>query len=84
MTSCSSANMSVNLPKPASSIAAAWTDVAEGMTNREIASRLQLSEHTIKNYLFRVFEKLGVSNRAELVSFALNHRPALQERSNGR
>src|SRR5215470_3515765 len=32
MTSCSSANMSVNLPKPASSIAAAWTDVVEGMT----------------------------------------------------
>ena len=54
--------------------------VAEGMTNREIASRLQLSEHTIKNYLFRVFEKLGVSNRAELVSFALNHRPHQQER----
>jgi two-component system, NarL family, nitrate/nitrite response regulator NarL len=55
--------------------------VAEGMTNREIAARLQLSEHTIKNYLFRVFDKLGVSNRAELVSFALNHRSHAPERA---
>jgi len=54
--------------------------VAEGLTNREIAARLQLSEHTIKNYLFRVFDKLGVSNRAELVSFALNHRTQPQEK----
>ena len=47
--------------------------VSEGMTNREIASRLKLSEHTVKNYLFRTFDKLGVSNRAELILYALNH-----------
>lgn len=41
--------------------------VAEGLTNREISRRLDLSEHTVKNYLFRVFEKLGVSSRAELI-----------------
>ena len=58
--------------------------VAEGLTNREIAARLQLSEHTIKNYLFRVFDKLGVSNRAELVSFALNHRPQTQDQNDGK
>jgi len=46
--------------------------VAKGLTNREIASRLHLSEHTVRNYLFRVFRKLGVSNRAELVSSALH------------
>jgi hypothetical protein len=28
---------------------------------------LGLTEHTVKNYLFRVFDKLGVSNRVELV-----------------
>ena len=47
--------------------------VAEGRTNREIATHLKLSEHTVKNYLFHVFEKLGVSNRTELLAFVLSH-----------
>ncbi len=46
--------------------------VAEGCSNREISRRLDLSEHTVKNYLFRVFEKLGVSTRVELAVYALN------------
>lgn len=45
--------------------------VAEGRTNREIGKHLGLTEHTIKNYLFRIFEKLGVSTRVELVVYAL-------------
>lgn len=44
----------------------------EGLSNREIARKLSLSEHTVKNYMFRVFEKLGVSNRVELVLSCLN------------
>jgi two-component system nitrate/nitrite response regulator NarL len=40
---------------------------AQGQSNRQIADQLGLSEHTIKNYLFRIFEKLGVSNRFELL-----------------
>ncbi len=47
--------------------------VAEGLGNREIAQRMQLSEHTVKNYLFRIFDKLGVSSRAELVLYASSH-----------
>ena len=47
--------------------------VAEGLSNRNIARELNLSEHTIKKYLFRIFDKLGVSTRVELVLYALNH-----------
>jgi DNA-binding NarL/FixJ family response regulator len=46
---------------------------AEGLANREIAQELRLSEHTVKKYLFRIFDKVGVSNRVELVLFAVNH-----------
>lgn len=45
--------------------------LAAGMSNREIAEALDLSPHTVKNYLFRIFDKLGVSNRMELLSMTL-------------
>src|SRR5207237_7032349 len=47
--------------------------VAEGLSNREIALRLSLREHTVKNYLFRIFDKLGVSSRVEVVLYALGN-----------
>lgn len=57
--------------------------VAEGMSNREIAQRLGLTEHTVKNYLFRIFDKLGVSKRVEVVLYAYNLGYDVVQRSPG-
>jgi len=46
--------------------------VAEGMTNRAISSELGLSEHTVRNYLLKAFDKLGVSTRVELVLYCFH------------
>ena len=48
--------------------------VAEGMTNRDISQELKLSEHTVRNYLFRIFNKVGTSNRLELALYAIDRR----------
>ncbi len=53
--------------------------VADGLTNRQVATELGLSEHTIKKYLLRIFDKVGTSSRVELVLYAMSHgakRPA--------
>jgi len=46
--------------------------IAEGLSNREVSQQLGLSEHTVKNYVFRLFEKLQISTRVELVRFVLS------------
>ena len=48
------------------------TLVAEGMRNQEIGLKLHLSEHTVRNYLLRIFDKLGISSRVELVLYAFS------------
>ncbi|HXJ89063.1 MAG TPA: response regulator transcription factor [Candidatus Binatia bacterium] len=47
--------------------------VTEGLNNREIARELNLKENTVKKSLLRIYDKLGVSNRVELVLYALSH-----------
>jgi len=46
--------------------------MAEGMRNEEIAQQLKITEHTVRNYLCRILEKLGLSSRVELVLYALS------------
>jgi two-component system nitrate/nitrite response regulator NarL len=57
--------------------------LAEGLSNREIAQRLELSQHTVKNHLFRVFDKLGVSSRIELLFMTLNQSAPGQSAAEG-
>jgi two-component system, NarL family, nitrate/nitrite response regulator NarL len=42
------------------------------LSNRQVARELQY-EHTVKKYLFRIFDKLGISSRVELVLYAVSH-----------
>lgn len=51
--------------------------VTQGCSNREIATRLNISEETVKRHLSNVFDKVGMSNRVELTLFALEHRLAV-------
>jgi DNA-binding NarL/FixJ family response regulator len=48
--------------------------VAEGLKNRDIAHQLNLSENTVRNYVFRIFDKLGMSNRVELALYAFQQK----------
>ena len=45
--------------------------VADGLSNRNVARELGLTENTVKKYLFHIFDKVGVSNRVELVLYAV-------------
>jgi two-component system nitrate/nitrite response regulator NarL len=47
--------------------------VADGLSNREVARELGLSEHTVKKYMFHIFDKLGISSRVELALYAVSH-----------
>lgn len=47
--------------------------ITAGYSNREIAQKLGLSEQTVKHHVTNIFDKLGLSNRMELVLFAVSH-----------
>jgi DNA-binding NarL/FixJ family response regulator len=57
------------------------TLVAEGLGNRAIAKQLKITENTVKKSLLRIFDKLGISNRVELVLYALARREAEASRA---
>jgi len=51
--------------------------LAEGKMNREIGEALFLSEKTVKNYVSRILDKLGLSRRAEAAAYMAKHKPRL-------
>jgi DNA-binding NarL/FixJ family response regulator len=53
--------------------------VTQGMKNKEIAVKVGTTEQVVKNYLRKVYDKLGVADRLELALYCLNHRVAQKE-----
>ena len=48
------------------------SDCAKDLRNQETALNLNLTEHTARNYQLRIFDKLGISSRVELVLYAFS------------
>ena len=51
--------------------------IAYGFTNKEISSILSISESTVENHIHNIYQKLGISNRAQAVGFAFQLRVVL-------
>jgi DNA-binding NarL/FixJ family response regulator len=51
--------------------------LGEGLDNQEIAKQLSLSPQTVRNYISRLYDKLGVHTRAEAIVWTRNHRHRL-------
>lgn len=52
-----------------------FAGLADGKSNREIGEMLFLSEKTVKNYVSRILDKLGLSRRAEAAAYLVKHPP---------
>ena len=53
----------------------------QASTNKALAARLFISEHTLRNHLSAIYQKLGVANRLELYAYAAAHRMGAAEHS---
>jgi DNA-binding NarL/FixJ family response regulator len=48
--------------------------VARGLTNRQVSTRLGISERTAGNHVARILRKLGLRSRAQIATWASEHR----------
>ncbi len=55
--------------------------ILKGRSNKQIANQLCIAHHTVKNHLYRLYQKLDVNNRFELVTFFLNNKQFRTESS---
>ena len=71
----------VNSPRPVDTLTRREKTIIsyllQGWHNREISSHLSISEQTVKNHLRTVYDKVGVSDRLELVLYAIHQRMEL-------
>lgn len=69
---------STAVPRPADTLTRREKSIIscllQGWRNREIARHLTITEQTVKNHLRTIFDKVGVSDRLELVLYAIHHR----------
>ena len=56
--------------------------VVDALPNSEIAAKLHLCPHTVRNHLYRIYERLGVSNRVELILYAMSEGRKDSQRAN--
>jgi DNA-binding NarL/FixJ family response regulator len=52
--------------------------IADGLTNKQIARNLSISEATVENHIHHIYEKLRISNRAQAVAYVFQLRIVLQ------
>jgi DNA-binding NarL/FixJ family response regulator len=52
--------------------------IAAGLTNREISRSLEISESTVENHIHHIYEKLGISRRAQAVAYVFQSKMILQ------
>jgi DNA-binding NarL/FixJ family response regulator len=80
------------VPAPSASPPPSWADltpreqevlrlIATGASNREIATKLYISEGTVKNHVTRILSQLGLRDRTQAAIFAHSFLPQLDERS---
>jgi two-component system nitrate/nitrite response regulator NarL len=55
--------------------------VTDGLSNKAIGQNLGITEHTVSNYLFKIYDKLGISSRVELVLYTLTRRDGQNPRT---